>query len=157
MAIVQPNATLLDEQQLLSSLIALMKEEQEHLVRADTDGLAQVTLRKTQLAGEVAMLSKQRHIALHNAGFAAGEAGMAPWLAASGNEEARAQWEALLEVTREAKELNRVNGLLVNKQLARNQTLISAMRTPATGGDAGLYGRTGLATASGASRRFVIG
>jgi flagella synthesis protein FlgN len=80
---------------------------------------------------------------------------MEPWLAVGGSDELRAQWNSLLDLTREAKELNRVNGMLVNKQLAHTQGMLNELRPAAAG--AGVYGPGGQALGSGPSRRFVVG
>ena len=152
-----PQATLVAEQQLVASLVELMQQEQQLLVAADADALAPVTVAKTQMVQELAELSKQRHAALAAAGCDGSEAGMEPWLAVGGSPEARAQWERLLELTREAKELNRVNGMLINKHLAHNQGVLNALRTPAGSDAAGVYGASGQTLGGGPSKRFVVG
>lgn len=152
-----PISTVLQEQQHLGSLIELMKQEQQLLVAADADGLADTTPRKNALLQALADLSAQRHAALAAAGCEGSEAGMEPWLAVGGNADARAQWEALLALAREAKELNRVNGMLINKQLAHNQGVLNALRMPAGADAGGVYGASGQALGSGPSKRYVIG
>jgi len=152
-----PISTVSAEQQHVSQLIELMKQEQALLVAADTDGLVELTPRKNTLLQELADLSSQRHAALVAAGCEGSEAGMEPWLAVGGNEDARAQWEALLELARQAKELNRVNGMLINKQLAHNQGVLNALRTPAGAQSTGVYGASGQTLGSGPSKRYVIG
>lgn len=157
MAIASPHTTLADEQQHIAALVELMKQEQQLLIDADADGLAQLTPHKAQLVQQVAALSAVRHRALGVAGFAAGESGMEPWLAVSGDAAVRARWDGLLELTREAKELNRVNGMLINKQMAHTQNVLSALRPASPSADAGVYGASGQTMTGGASRRFVIG
>jgi flagella synthesis protein FlgN len=152
-----PITTVSQEQQQLSALIALMKQEQQLLVAADADGLAQLTPQKNAMLEALAELSAQRHAALAAAGCEASEAGMEPWLAVGGNDEARSQWEQLLGLAREAKELNRVNGMLINKQLAHNQGVLNALRMPAGAEAGGVYGASGQALGSGPSKRYVIG
>ena len=152
-----PISTVSQEQQHVSSLIELMKQEQQLLVAADADGLEQTTPRKNALLQALADLSAQRHAALLAAGCEGSEAGMEPWLAVSGTPEARAQWEALLALGREAKELNRVNGMLINKQLAHNQGVLNALRMPAGADAGGVYGASGQALGNGPSKRYVIG
>ena len=95
--------------------------------------------------------------ALGAAGFAARDTGMDAWLASSADPAASTLWQELLVLTREAKELNRVNGMLINKQMHYNQNLINAMRTPAQGADNSFYGPSGQPTAGGPSRRYVVG
>ena len=157
MATASPITTLPAELALLNSLVALMKQEQQLLVSADTDGLAGLTPQKNQWIADLAALSAQRHQNLGAAGFAAREAGMEAWLDHCKDAAAAAQWQDVLNITREAKELNRVNGMLITKQLSHNQALIHAMRTPTGGADAGVYGPSGQAAPGGPSRRFVIG
>jgi len=154
-----PSTTLQDEQQLMSFMLTLLKKEQASLVDAHADGVAEVTQSKSDVVAQLAALARQRHAALADAGFDEGETGMEPWLAASGDATARATWDALLDCTRSAKELNRVNGMLVARQLAHNQTVLNAMRTPAGGNEAagGLYGPGGQTAGFGPSRRFVVG
>jgi flagella synthesis protein FlgN len=156
MAIATPNSTLAAEQQLVAALVDMMKQEQQLLVSADADGLAALMPQKTKSVQQLAALSVERHRALGAAGFAASESGMEPWLAASGAPDARAQWEQLLDLTAQAKELNRVNGMLINKQLANTQTVLGALR-PASAGAAAVYGPGGQALASGPSKRYVVG
>lgn len=158
MSIVTPSTTLQDERQLMSYMLTLLKKEQASLVDAHADGVAEVTQHKSDVVSQLAALARQRHAALAGAGFAAAEAGMEPWLAASGDAAARAAWEQLLELARSAKELNRVNGMLVARQLAHNQSVLNAMRTPAHGGpESSLYGPGGQTSGFGPSRRFVVG
>jgi flagellar biosynthesis protein FlgN len=152
-----PITTLTAENERIQALVELMKQEQQFLVAADADGLAGLTPRKVALVQELAQLSRERHVALGAAGFAAAEAGMGPWLSAHGDEAARTAWSRLLTNTAEAKELNRVNGLLINRQMAHNQTVLNALRTPTAGADSTLYGAKGQTFGSGPSRRFVVG
>ena len=152
-----PTTTLRDEQQLITTLVDLMKQEQQFLVSADSDGLNTITPQKSSLVQQAASLAGQRHHALGAAGFPAREAGMEDWLASCNDVAARTLWLELLERTREAKELNRVNGMLINKQMTNTQVVLNAMRTPAGGADAGIYGPGGQTTAGGPSRRYVVG
>ena len=152
-----PHATLTFEHERIAALVDLMKQEQQLLVAADADALGELTPRKVALVQELAQLSRQRHDALGAAGFAAAEAGMEPWLAARGDDAARAAWSQLLAATAEAKELNRVNGMLLNRQMAHNQTVLNALRTPAAAPESTLYGAKGQTFGSAPSRRFVLG
>ena len=152
-----PIHTVRDEFSLINTLIELMKQEQRLLVAADTDGLTAVTAQKSQLVTQMAALSKTRHQQLAQAGFPAEDAGMTGWLERSADKDAASLWQDLLAATRQAKELNRVNGMLISKQLNNTHTLINAMRTPAGAADTGVYGPTGQTSISQPSRRFVAG
>lgn len=153
-----PLSTLRDEKQLITTLLDLLKQEQQLLVSADSDGLTTVTPLKSSLVAQMAQLAEQRHGALGAAGYAPREAGMETWLDACKDAAAASLWQDLLALTREAKEMNRVNGMLINKQMAHNQAVLNAMRQPAArSGENAFYGPTGQATASGPSRRYVVG
>ncbi|MES2150405.1 MAG: flagellar protein FlgN [Pseudomonadota bacterium] len=152
-----PATTLRDEQALMSTLLKLMKQEQQLLVSADTEGLTAITPQKSQLIVQMGQLASQRHQTLGSLGCAAQDAGMETWLDHANDPASLALWQDLLSLTREAKELNRVNGMLINKQLQHNQTIINAMRTPANAAETGFYGPSGQAVSGGASRRFVVG
>jgi flagella synthesis protein FlgN len=152
-----PASTLASERQLLATLTGLLKEEQRVLVAADADSVAEITPRKTQIVQQLAAQAAIRHRALGAAGFEAAETGMDPWLAAQGSAEVRAEWEQLLDATREAKELNRVNGMLINKQLAYNQQKLAELGVNSPDGNTVVYGPGGLTIGGGPSRRFVVG
>jgi flagella synthesis protein FlgN len=156
MADALPHSTLSAEQQLVGALVDMLKQEQQLLVKADADALAALTPQKTKSVQQLAALSVERHRALGAVGFAASESGMEPWLAAKGTPDVRAQWQRLLALSAEAKELNRVNGMLINKQLAHTQTVLSALR-PAGAADTGVYGSKGQAVGGATTRRHGIG
>ena len=155
--ISSPTQTLAAEHQHLSALVALMKQEQQMLVALDADALTELTPKKNALVADLATLSRQRHGALAAAGCEGSEAGMEPWLAVGGNGSAREQWETMLVTAREAKELNRVNGMLINRQLAHNQGVLNAMRTPTNAPAGAIYGASGQTLGVGASKRYVVG
>lgn len=152
---VTPFSSLRNEQELMTSLLELMKQEQLHLVAADIEAITDITARKTALVGQLSQLAAQRHQALAAAGFAAAESGMDAWLAGSTDAEAAPLWASLLDTTRQAKELNRLNSLLVNKHMLHTQSALSAMRPPAQSGN--FYGPSGQTTSNTANRRVVIG
>ena len=152
-----PLQTLAAEHNHLTALLALMKQEQHSLVSLDADVLADLTAQKNAMLASLVALSQQRHAALAAAGCEGSEAGMEPWLAVAGDDEVRQQWERMLGAAREAKELNRVNGMLINKQLAHNQGLLNALRTPTNAPSGTIYGASGQTMGVGVSKRYVVG
>jgi flagella synthesis protein FlgN len=138
------------------ALLSLLQQEQQHLVNADLDGLTRVTEEKTRAVAHMTELAQGRHRMLAVQGFEASEAGMRDWLktptaAAAGGK----SWTALLELAREAKELNRLNGLLLNQHMARNQGAINVLQGAPAGG--GIYGPNGQSTSKASSRKLVVG
>ena len=157
MASASAHTTLQDELKLINCLIDLMKQEQQLLIAANTDGLSSLTPLKTQLIEQMGALAAIRHNSLEADGFPASEQGMDSWVVRMANPMISANWEQTLGRMREAKELNRVNGMLINKQMTHNQMLIQAMRTPADAADTGFYGPSGQTTPVNNKRRLVIG
>ncbi|WP_338765878.1 flagellar protein FlgN [Massilia sp. METH4] len=150
-----PVSMLLEEQHLLTDLLGLLKEEQQSLVAADIDRLTALTPRKAEVINRMGALAAERHAALGQAGFEPHEAGMEEWLCAHGSPDDKALWNDVLAHTREAKELNRLNGTLINKQLSHTQGALQALRPPSPGGN--VYGPSGLTTTTTTSRGFLAG
>ncbi len=150
-----PILTLREEQRLMTDLLDILKQEQRSLVAADIDLLATLTPRKSELLSQLAALATVRHQALGSAGFEAREAGMEVWLCAHGTPEDKSLWNSVLANTREAKELNRLNGMLINKQLSHTQGALQALRPPSPAG--AVYGPSGRTTTSTTSRGFLAG
>lgn len=157
MASASAHTTLQDELKLINCLIDLMKQEQQFLIAANTDGLGTLTPLKTQLISQMSALAVQRHQRLEADGFSGSEQGMDSWVVRMANPLISQSWEQTLARTREAKELNRINGMLINKQMTHNQVLIHAMRTPADAADGGFYGPSGQTTPVSSKRRLVLG
>ncbi|KQV80236.1 flagellar biosynthesis protein FlgN [Massilia sp. Root351] len=154
MSSVSPMSSLREEQRVITALLEVLKQEQQQLVAADIDGLTELTPRKSSLVNDMAVLASQRHNALGAAGYKAEEAGMEAWLAASGDPEAAPLWAQVLDLTREAKELNRLNGTLISKHLSHTQGALQALRPQAQGN---FYGPSGQPTTANPRRGFLAG
>jgi flagella synthesis protein FlgN len=156
MSTVTPLNNLREEEQIMATLLELLKQEQQLLVTAEIDGLPAVTSKKTALIAQMTLLSAQRHRALGKAGFPAEEAGMEAWIAASADQRIAQAWKLLLEHTREAKELNRVNGMLINKQMGHTQGALQALQ-PLSSGANNVYSASGMSSTIPRSRGFLAG
>lgn len=147
---------LAEEVRAAGALLDLLRLEQAHLVDANIDELIKVTEEKTKIVARMGELSLGRHRSLANAGLEASEEGMQKWASSPTADAAAAQsWSALLELAREAKELNRTNGLLIGRHLARNQAALNILQGNDQAG--GMYGPNGQSAAQSGSRRLVIG
>lgn len=158
MTTVTPLNSLREEEHIMGTLLDVLRQEQQLLVTAEIEGLPAVTTRKTALVTQMTLLSAQRHRSLGKCGFPAEEAGMDAWIAASGEarEESATLWQALLRHTREAKELNRINGMLINKQMGHTQEALQALR-PLGSSSNNFYGPGGISTSLPRSRGFLAG
>lgn len=151
-----PGAQLARECEVTRALLTLLRQEQACLVEANVDGVTDLLNEKSILVAQATDLAVARHHALAAAGFEASEAGMQAWIATqdSGNESAQA-WTNLMDLAREAKEINRTNGMLINQQLSRNEAALTILR----GGEPGsnVYGPNGQTAARSVSRSRIVG
>jgi len=143
------------ELKLIGDLLAVLQQEQAHLVAADIDRMTALTPHKSDLVSQLALLATARHKALAALGYAAEEAGMESWLAAHNDAAASALWQQVLDTTRAAKELNRINGMLINKHLSQTQGALQALRPQQPGGN--VYGPSGHTTSVSRGRGFIAG
>jgi flagella synthesis protein FlgN len=152
-----PAATLSDEIAASNELADVLRREQAALIAAEIDALPALTTEKAQLVARIAVLANARYQALAAAGFADEEEGMKAWVGTpTCPAAAAASWNALLHAARSAKELNRVNGLLIAKHLGRNQASINVLQQGSRQGPT-LYGPNGQTSTGPGSRGLVIG
>ena len=155
-----PADSLLQEQQAARILIDLLQQEQALLINADIDGLTMVTERKGPVIAQMSELATKRHRTLAAAGHAASEAGMQAWIDARAagklaQSAAVSAWTALLAMARQAQEINRINGVLINSHMARNQGALNVLRIQTGSGN--FYGPDGQASTRGVGRGLVVG
>lgn len=153
---ISPAHNLTQELEAARSLLQALQQEQAHLIDADVDGVAKMTEEKSRIVVRMSELAKQRHLALASAGFDATESGMQAWINAQPPQaNAGKTWTELLELSKSAKEQNRVNGLLIAQHLSRNQSALNILQGNAQGG--AIYGPDGQSTTKIGSRRLVVG
>jgi flagella synthesis protein FlgN len=159
-----PADTLSQEQQAAKVLVDCLQQEQALLIAADIEGLSLLTEKKASVVFQMSELATTRHRALAAIGHPASETGMQSWLAERDakfpaakkqNKDILNAWSNLLATARQAKEINRVNGILINTHVARNQTALNVLQVQTT--DTNLYGPNGQATSAGKGRGLVVG
>lgn len=154
MSLPSPAAELHAEADAMRALHALLGREQDSLSAGDADGCAALLEEKSRLVAAVADHASQRHRRLAAIGLGADEQGMQRWLAGA-SPEAHAAWEALMHVTREAHQANRVNGLLLGQLATRNRRALEALGVAGT--EPTLYGPAGQADYASPKLARVIG
>jgi flagella synthesis protein FlgN len=152
---VNPAASLNDESLATRALIDLLKKEQAQLVAADIAGLPALMEEKTKVVSQLSELATRRHNALAAAGFEPKESGMQAWLASAAAVTAAKAWKELISLAQTAKELNRVNGLLIGKHLTRNQQALNVLGLGNQGN--AFYGPNGQSTVKTTVRGLAIG
>ena len=155
MELPDPSASLVKEQQIMQTLQQLLLQEQAVLIEASIDGLVELTQEKSSLIGDLGRLAKQRHLALAANGFNTNESGMLEWIASIPSVDIAAGWNSLLSMTKEARELNRINGMLIGRHLLRNQSELNVLQGKPQ--NSNFYGRDGQSTGTGVGRGLAIG
>lgn len=121
----------------------LLVEEQAALSAANAMACEALLPAKATLVAELSELAGARHKALGTLGHPADETGMRTWMAsenAQAIEGVDSLWQSLLAHTRDAHELNHLNGILLQQLIARNQFAIQQLTKDA---GAEIYGPGG--------------
>lgn len=150
-----PADSLSQEHEAVRNLTQLLKLEQEHLIAIDIDGIANLTEPKAKATARMAELAAWRHNALAAAGCEASENGMKAWLQTSGASKTTNQsWHELIELAKVAKEINRINGTLINKQMVRNHNMLNILQHGNVQGNH-FYGPNGQTSGKSAGRHII--
>jgi flagellar biosynthesis protein FlgN len=128
---------------LLNKLVSLLVHEQSALVNMDIDEMEQILDDKSQLIQQITTATKIRHQALAKSGFDANENGMATWVRATSHKQTNADWHVFQQQLAKAKELNRVNGQVINQHFKRNQQTINQLQGKAANANGSMYGPNG--------------
>jgi len=124
------------------SFVALLEREQQMLVKGEVDDLLDLVRKKNSLAAELASLASQRKRLLTASGLLGDRQGMAAWFAAHpGATSVHCAWCALLAVAGQARELNRVNGELIQERMQNNAQALEVLL--GNNAAANLYGPDG--------------
>lgn len=138
---------------LLNSLVSVLLKEQTSLIDMDIDVMENLLDEKAVLLQKITQATKARHVALGQAGFDANENGMTVWIGRDGNAKDRATWQTFQQQLARAKELNRLNGQMINQHFKRNQETLNQLQgRPAS---TGVYGPNGQTTTSSQSRGML--
>src|SRR4051812_13126784 len=143
-AAAQLAASIRSERAGVQALVEALTVERKALVDGHTDQLANTAVRKRELLLHIAHLGEQRNRVLERSGFAADRRGMENWLVANDSGGiARAEWNALLELSQQAHRLNKENGVFIDAGMRANQHALQALMN--AGAAASTYGATGRA------------
>jgi flagella synthesis protein FlgN len=137
---------LQEEVSIMSSLAELLKQEQSALIESDVVQLNDLTQSKGQLVVKMNELEKKRNRFLDELGFNADIDGMQAYLQQAGHTaDVCRDWDALLQLTLQAKEDNRTNGTLINRRLSVNQATLNLLQQN-TNQAGSMYGPNGQST-----------
>jgi flagella synthesis protein FlgN len=142
------------ESQIINQLIEVLELEQSCLIKADFEQIQVLLGEKSALLQDLNQRSQERYQWLSAAGFPASESGMSDWLQTNAEHSLQSAWLTMQQSLLKAKELNRINGMLIGKHAARNQQLLSALQGRAETNQ--FYGPSGQATSNSRIRGSVI-
>ncbi len=134
-------AALLDEKNTIQIFIEILKKEEDALVQGKIDDVDFLASDKTRLVEKLTQLGEQRSQYLLSQGLSTDSAGMNEWL--EKHVDAQTLWNELLQLAKNAKQINQTNGLVISAQLQHNQRAFSALQSAA--GNISMYGPKGQA------------
>ena len=98
-------------------------------------------------------MENQRNLSLVSLGLNADATGMQSLLAQDAHAALIEHWDTLLLVSAQAQELNRTNGLLINRQMSRNQGMLNILQQDQAGA---MYGADGQSKISANTGRGIV-
>ncbi len=144
---------LLAEVAAMRSFVEMLKQEQQALVDNNADGLIAITPQKNELLTSIMGMENQRNLSLVSLGLNADATGMQSLLAQDTHASLIEHWDTLLLVSAQAQELNRTNGLLINRQMSRNQGMLNILQQDQAGA---MYGADGQSKISANTGRGIV-
>jgi len=129
--------------QLLTRLLSELKGEQKALVEQDLASIDNMMHQRLTLLQQLSAAAKVRYDALAAQGYQADEQGMSDWIRQQSDSKLSKAWQIFQQSLAHAKELNRLNGILINKHAHRIQERLGAFQ--GNDKDAQVYGKNGQA------------
>lgn len=140
-----------DEGDVVQQFVDVLKVEQTALASGDTDVLPELADKKGQLAVQISQLAEQRNAILMTLGSGVDRSGIENWCALHPTERlASDAWARILTLASEARELNRLNGELIQLRMSANAKALEALRAGKDSLD--LYGPDGQSAKPGQRR-----
>lgn len=140
--------TIASEADLVEQFVGLLEREKAVLTDGRTDALPALAQEKEQLAARLNTLSRQRNDHLVALGLGADRPGMEAWSAKHPEQKtAISTWNRTLALAAQAKELNRLNGQLIQLRMQYNSQALEILRRKESGLD--LYGPDGRSATAG--------
>jgi len=137
-----------DEANLVRQFVGLLEQEKAILTEGKTDELPAIAGEKEKVAASLNELSRQRNSHLAASGFASDRKGMDAWAAQHPEKkETISAWNNTLSLAAQAKELNRLNGQLIQLRMQYTSQALEILRRKESTLD--LYGPDGLSTPLG--------
>ena len=132
----------------------VLQRNRPRSIEGDVDQLLQLAPHKSELMEKLSGFSAERNRWLTATGLENNASGIAALMdAIQADAETRESWRELLDMAREAEQINRTNGTLIDTRLRHNQQALSVLKTAANPGTS-LYGPDGQISAASSGRQF---
>lgn len=133
-------SVLITEIQVLQKFKSTLQTEQQSLVDGNVNALTELSQSKIDQVERLNKLAALRLQKLSSQGFSPDRNGMDLWAIRTGNAATQA-WQSMLSVASEARQVNKINGDLIQSRLHTNRQALSALLSIAD--RASLYGPDG--------------
>ncbi|MBC3808675.1 flagellar protein FlgN [Undibacterium seohonense] len=141
----------------MQSLIQILEQEQLVLVNNEAEKLESITPIKSQLLAKLVELEKNRASTLSQLGVNNDAAGIHGLFSDSRiNSQLKESWHQLLKVSADAQEQNRTNGLLINRQLNKNQATLNVLQSGNSHQAGSMYGADGQSKLKPSTGRGIV-
>lgn len=132
----------------IARFVELLATEQTALTQGNTDDLTRIAAEKEPLVDNLQRLGRRRSDLLAALNLPSDRSGMAAW--AAGNPDASSAWEETLALAARARDLNRLNGELIQMRLQYNSRVLEILQRNTAALD--LYGPDGKTSGPGGRR-----
>jgi flagella synthesis protein FlgN len=128
---------------LADQLVSLLAREQNNLVRVDIDAIETLLEEKAALLQKINEAAKLRYATLAEHAYEPNEQGMTAWLDQKADSAAQHAWLNFQKTLTQAKEMNRVNGLLITKHFNNTRSRLSVLQSAGQQASPQFYGPDG--------------
>lgn len=142
------------ETKAIDLLLNLLEQEQQSLITGHIQSMSQIIEQKSKALLDINQFAHQRYKTLIHLGFKGNEEGMQQWLNKHATKSVQSAWLAAQQALVKGKELNRINGILINKHMQRTQQMLNVIQQKT--GNNTLYGANGQATSQVRLRNAIV-
>lgn len=147
--------TLEAETEALRQFLQILQSEQEALTQGNIDKLGEFARLKSEQGVRLSLLSSNHNRLLNQHGLGDTPENIRQLIQREdpdGKYSLAQSWEKLLELAKQAQDMNRLNGTMIEMQLKRNQQALAILQEAAK--QTSLYGPDGHSQALGTGRRL---
>ncbi|MHB1293012.1 MAG: flagella synthesis protein FlgN [Sulfuricella sp.] len=141
------------ELRVFQDFIQVLQTEQDALVQGHIDPLLELARIKSEKVVLLSQLAENRTRFLSAQGYSQEHGGMTKWLQQQrdgGNPQISELWQQLLTLAENARQLNQINGSMIDTRLRNNQQALAILQVAAN--QSALYGPDGQTQALGLGR-----